>query len=55
MTYLIAEQFAMGMEKANRLPRSGLSLLLAGAAATTVALYGTEHFVYQTSPDDFEP
>lgn len=44
LSYLVLEQFSLGLQRSLRLPRSGLSLALSGATATTAVLYGTEHF-----------
>jgi len=44
LSYLVLEQFSLGLQRSLRLPRSGLSLALSGATAATAMLYGTEHF-----------
>jgi hypothetical protein len=44
LSYLVLEQFSLGLQRTLRLPRSGLSLALSGATVATAMLYGTEHF-----------
>ena len=53
LSYLILEQFSLGLQRSLRLPRSGLSLALSSATAATAMLYGTEHFFL--SDEESEP
>ncbi|KAI0034357.1 hypothetical protein K488DRAFT_45644, partial [Vararia minispora EC-137] len=50
LSYLVVEQFARGLKKEERLPRSKLSWALNSAAFASAALYGTHHFLVE----DFE-
>ncbi|KAA1466650.1 hypothetical protein DENSPDRAFT_831515 [Dentipellis sp. KUC8613] len=52
LSYLLLEQFTQGLKKSERYPRSSLAWVLSGAAATSAALYGAEHFIFQSDADD---
>ncbi|KAI0053794.1 hypothetical protein FA95DRAFT_1552299, partial [Auriscalpium vulgare] len=48
LSYFVVEQFTQGLQRSLRLPRSRLSVVLSGAAASTAVLYGAEHYVFDS-------
>jgi len=54
LSYFILEQFALGLERSLRLPRSRLSLALSGATAATGILYGREHYFLGDGESELE-
>lgn len=54
LNYLVIEQFALGLQRSLRLPRSRLAIALSGATAATAILYGTEHFFLSDEESELE-
>ncbi|KAI0315154.1 hypothetical protein OF83DRAFT_1174104 [Amylostereum chailletii] len=52
LSYLLVDQFAHGLTKAERLPRHPVSYALMGAAGLGAAVYGLDYFSSDDDDDD---